>query len=258
MPASATIADLARQLEDMGVSGRHVMVHASYKLLAPVEDGPAGVVEAFVRAVGDGVLLFPTFDFSSFTERGYWDRDRSPSRMGVITETARRDGRFRRTYHPMLSFAVRWQGLPVVGLPGSPNAHGAGSVFASFIENDGLLVSIGADKQTGFKADDVGFTTCVHAAVEAEAPWRTMKVFTGTYVDGGSSIRSYSASVTRDPAKHVTAVTPGHLEAERQGVIRRAPLGATECWVADARAFHEFAVVSHREDPGLWVKCRRL
>ncbi len=97
--------ELVRDLLAMGVRGRHVLIHSSMKLLAPVEGGPQGVVDACLEAVGpDGCLMFPTYDFESFTERGYWHID-MPSRMGIISELARKDGRFMRTYHPVLSHA---------------------------------------------------------------------------------------------------------------------------------------------------------
>lgn len=254
------ISELVSDLHAMGIDGRHVMVHSSFKTIRPVENGPQGVVEAFVQAVGDGVLLFPTFDFESWSERGYWERNYSASRMGVITEMARLDDRFVRTSHPMLSFAI-YHGLPfgrsMVDPPGYvqdvPNAHGAGSVFDRFIQNDGLLISIGADQQTGFKDGDVGFTASVHAFVEAGVDWRYMKVFEGVYVDGGvASIRKYAASVTRDPKRFQTAVTAGHLEGERLGIIKRMKLGRTVAWLAEAKKFHEFAVESCIKKPELW------
>ena len=78
--------ELVRDLLAMGVRGRHALVHSSYKLLAPVENGPQAVVNACLEAVGpDGCLMFPTYDFESFTERGYWDHANTPSRMGIIT-----------------------------------------------------------------------------------------------------------------------------------------------------------------------------
>lgn len=259
-----SVQELSDDFCAIGVSHRHVMIHSSYRVLKPVERGPAGVVEALVQAVDMGVLLVPAFNFTAFSEQGYFDRQQTPSAMGAISEAARVDKRFHRSSHPMLSFAVKgeWRepSFPSPAytmdrrcgyLDDVPNGHGSLSVFDRIIRNDGLLLSFSGE---GFReGKDVGFTASVHAFVEAGVDWRVMKLFRGVYVDGGvASIREYAASVTRDPSKHQTQVTPGHLEAERVGVIRRMKLGRAECLVASAREFHAFAVESCIKRPELW------
>lgn len=256
MTTETTIAELRDDFLAMGIFSRDVMVHSSFKALRPVHDGPAGVVEALVQAVGDGVLLMPCFDFTSWSEAGYWDRDNSPSRMGAISETARKDERFKRTPHSMLSYAcASWSKGKYHGyFEDVPNAHGASSVFDRLIKNYGLLLSFSGE---GFRKNDVGFTISNHCAVLAEAPWRFTKVFEGTYVDGGvPSIRKYSASVCRRD-KYVTEVTPAHEAAEREGIIKRHKLGRTECLVASAREFVAWGITAHRERPELWRKRSR-
>jgi aminoglycoside N3'-acetyltransferase len=52
--------------------------------------------------------------------------------------------------------------------------------------------------------------------------------------------------------KYVTEVTPAHEAAEREGIIKRYPLGHTECLVADARSFVDWAVEKHKTHPELW------
>ena len=121
--SETTKAQLLDDLAAMGIANQHVLVHSSYKLLAPVAGGPRTVLDALVEVVGsDGSLLLPTYDFSSWTERGYWDKENTPSQMGVISELARTnaskynkntkqiDG-FSRTGHPVLSYAVKSKSL---------------------------------------------------------------------------------------------------------------------------------------------------
>ena len=250
--------ELVRDLLAMGIENRATMIHSSYSLLKPVEGGPLTVVDAMVDAVGRGSLFLPTYDFESWTELGYWERNETPSKMGIISETARTNTRFMRSPHPMQSYVITAPGvggdseIALVVFEDSVSSHGAGSLFDTFIEDNGLLISIGADHQKGFRANDVGFTICTEAALRARVPWRKMKVFKGVYVDGEPSIREYASYVNADPSRYVTEVTPGHLEAERQGIIKRYPIGNTEAWVADAKTFVDWAVESHKTDPGLW------
>lgn len=239
---------LLDELVTMGCDGRHVMPHTSYRAIRPVEDGPAGVVKAFKWAVGrEGSAWFPTFDFHSFTEQGYWDHALSPSRMGVISETARLDGSSVRTEHPMLSFAVFGAKI-AYSKPRHFIGHGVGSFFDWFVENDGLLLSFSGD---GFRADDVGFTLVNHSMAIAGAPCRHMKKFVGIGVyDGEPHETTCYASVHREGFQN--AVTAAHQAAEREGIIKRYPLGHTECLVASAREFHEWAVENCISRPELF------
>lgn len=277
-PPETTQTRLLDDLAAMGIASQHVLVHSSYKLLAPAERGPRGVLDALVEVVGtDGSLLLPTYDFSSWTERGYWAKENTPSQMGVISELARNDSRFERTSHPVLSYAVSGDvyeeskpttmyhnpgSFPYPGMTeeyrygyllDQLNAHGPGSIFDVLVRNNGLILSIGANHQTGFRPNDVGFTISNHAAVLAGAPWRRTKIFEGLYCTGGyCAIKRYALSVNADPTRYTTEVTPAHLRAEKEGVITRSRLGNTECWVTYAKEFVAWAVESHKTSPGLW------
>ena len=97
----------------------------------------------------------------------------------------------------MLSYAVfprmtARRHVSYLALP-SRAAHGAGSAFARLVECEGLLISIGAEKQAGFRPNDSGYTISNHAAVLAGAPWRRMKVFAGVYYSDFAEIRRYAA-----------------------------------------------------------------
>lgn len=252
------------------VYGCHVMVHSSYKSIRPVEGGPQTVVDAFVEAVGPkGCVLFPTYDFHSFSDLGYWDKQMTTSKMGIISETARLDPRFRRTGHPMLSYAV-CQGEDLVRTPpgGSPFrgkalypydedpiSHGAGSVFDLFLGYGGVLISIGAleDDNKGFRKDDRGFTISNHAATLAGVPWRKMKKFEGIVANGPSvgEVECW-ASVTADPLAIRTAVSAAHQLAEDKGIIHKITLGNGKAHIASAQEFVTWAIKSHRDGPDLW------
>ncbi len=72
--------------------GDTVFVHSSLKSFGPVEGGAPTVVSALLDAVGPsrGTLVAPIFR-AFFTEgpQQSWDRDSSPSLMGIISETVR-------------------------------------------------------------------------------------------------------------------------------------------------------------------------
>ena len=67
--------------------GGTIVVHTSYKSLGGVEGGADTVIDALRELVGtSGTVLFPAFNFQSWTETHYFDVMETPSKMGMITE----------------------------------------------------------------------------------------------------------------------------------------------------------------------------
>lgn len=110
------VSELARDWQEAGIeAGDMVLIHASgrrvlRRLRASGCDADPDVVvvvvDSFLEAVGsNGTVLFPLFNFD-FADGVPFDINHTKSRMGVISEAARkRDGAIR-TKHPIYSFAV--------------------------------------------------------------------------------------------------------------------------------------------------------
>ena len=85
--------------------GGIIVVHTSYKSLGGVEGGAETVIDVMRELVGPkGTVLFPAFNFQSWTETHYFDVLETPSKMGMITELARLRPDAKRTPHPIYSF----------------------------------------------------------------------------------------------------------------------------------------------------------
>ncbi len=162
-----------------------------------------GFIDILQTKLGpEGTLLFPTFNFDFCDGRPY-DVRLSPSMTGALSRAAlaRRD--FRRTQHPIHSFAV-WGRLSneFVGLS-NQSSFGADSPFALLRRESARMIIIGLPYQGAF--------TFVHHAEEMEkVPYRYMKNFTSSYTDmaGRNGNRTYSLYV-RDIEKGVdSAVDP--------------------------------------------------
>ena len=81
--------------------GETIIVHTSYKSLGGVEGGADTVIDVMCELVGkEGTVLFPAFNFQSWTESHYFDVKETPSKMGAITEQARLRPNALRTPHP--------------------------------------------------------------------------------------------------------------------------------------------------------------
>lgn len=85
-----TQAQIVRTLDRLGVRRGDVMLaHTSMSYFGYIEGGPDTVIDAFGDALGPGgTLVMPTMTFSRKGVEPY-DRERSPSAVGLISETFR-------------------------------------------------------------------------------------------------------------------------------------------------------------------------
>jgi aminoglycoside 3-N-acetyltransferase len=91
-------------------TSRVIIVHSSYKSLGGVAGGAQTVIDALLEWVGpEGTVLFPTFNFQSWSETHYFDIEETHSQMGIIGELGRLRRESIRTPHPMYSFAALGQ-----------------------------------------------------------------------------------------------------------------------------------------------------
>ena len=64
------------------------------------------ILDAFINYLGEkGTLLLPTFNFD-FSNIGYYDYYNTPSKMGSLSQASLKSKKFKRTKHPIYSFAV--------------------------------------------------------------------------------------------------------------------------------------------------------
>ncbi|RZQ60301.1 AAC(3) family N-acetyltransferase [Amycolatopsis suaedae] len=143
---------LVAQLRDLGVrTGDVLVVHTSFREVAPVDGGPAGLIEALLEALGDsGTLVMPSMTGGSDSEP--YDPARTPTRdMGVVAETFWRMPGVLRGDHPTSTFAAtgRHAAAIVAPQPLSP-PHGLDSPIGRVFELGGstLLLGVGHDANT--------------------------------------------------------------------------------------------------------------
>ena len=88
-----TKSDVFSTLSKLGVSNGDILLfHSSLKSFGQVDGGADTVIDGALDAVGnDGTLVAPTFVLRDF-ENAYanWNKDTTPSDVGLITETLRR------------------------------------------------------------------------------------------------------------------------------------------------------------------------
>jgi len=225
-------------------AGDTVMVHTSYRSLGGVEGGAEMVIDVLSELVGpSGTLLFPAFNFQSWTETHYFDILETPSKMGMITELARLRPGSLRTPHPIYSFSVIGPRAREFAGTEDREAYGPNSAFARFHKSNGTILSIGLDFNNTFS---------MHHYVEYNTgcDYRRVKEFSGVYVgyDREPRVKTYSMFVRRDE-RVKTYIVPGMEDLLAAGVIKEVRVGAAKVHSAGAKEFFDSMSVIVREHP---------
>ena len=224
--------------------GDTIIVHTSYKSLGGVEGGAETVIDVMRELVGArGTVLFPAFNFQSWTEMHYFDVLETPSKMGMITELARLRPDAKRTPHPIYSFSVWGARADEFAAAEDAEAYGPNSAFAVFHKSNGTIVSIGLDFNSTFS---------MHHYIEYNVgcDYRRVKEFSGIYVgyDRVPRVKTYSMFVRKDE-RVKTYIVPGMNELLAAGVIKEVQVGAAKVHFAPAKDFYDKMSVIVREHP---------
>lgn len=149
----------------------------------------------------NGSVIIPTFTWE-FCNKNYYDIKNTSSALGALANIALKDSFFTRTKHPIYSFAVAGKISKELCDLTNVSGWGADSPFARLSDIDAVNIFIGIDYKNAFTFD--------HFAEEmANVEYRSMKIFTGRYVDyfGNSSIQSYSMFVRNTLENKYTRLT---------------------------------------------------
>lgn len=145
--AARLVADLSR----VGLRrGDHVAVHSSYRLIGPVEGGPAAVITALMETVTSaGALVMPTFqDYPAPVFRAR----ETKSDCGVITELFRQMPGVFRSLHPSHSAAAWGERAEWIASAHEQGrtALGVDSPFDRLAQLDGkvLLLGVGQNRNS--------------------------------------------------------------------------------------------------------------
>lgn len=151
---------------------------------------PDEFIDTILEKVGNtGTVLIPTFNWD-FCRGVPFDYRNSPSQSGALGNTALRRKDFRRTCHPIYSFAVWGQDSEKLFKMNNENSFGKGSVFDYMHEVNakGLIIDLSCL---------AGMTYMHHIEQMLGVPYRYNKIFSAKYIDyqGNESVRNYSMYV---------------------------------------------------------------
>jgi aminoglycoside 3-N-acetyltransferase len=257
---AVTSAQLTRDLGLLGVkTGQTVLVHASLSALGRVVGGAPAVVSALHRAVGaDGHVVAPTgTEDNSTTSRAHqariekmtpeqvlryldimpaFDRNRTPSGMGKVSEAVRTASGAARSQHPQSSFAAIGPraGLLMAGHP--LNCHlGPDSPLGrlDLMGASALLLGVGYGSFTGFHLAEYTYT--------ADPPRRSYSCVVRA-ADGSRRWMTYDDVVLDDSKFEEIGES-----MERELQVNRGTVGGAQCRLVPLHPASEFAAEWMRE-----------
>lgn len=144
-------------------------------------------------------ILIPTYNWD-FCKGKIFDYKNSKSQVGVLGDYALNDNDFKRTRHPIYSFAVYGKDRDKLCALDYKSSFGAESLFDYMYKTKALQIGIGIDFNSSY--------TFMHYVEEVECidkiSYRYIKIFTSKYIDelGIESVRDYSMLV-RDLEQNV-------------------------------------------------------
>ena len=145
------------------------------------------IIDALQNLVGcTGTLLFPTYTWG-FCKGETWDYEQTCGETGLLSNQALLRDEFRRTKHPIYSFAVWGRDRDLLVSLENKDSFGADSPFAYLHEKGKFNVSLGA----------ASFFTFTHYVEQCNhVDYRYTKDFTAPYtINGKTDLRTYSMMV---------------------------------------------------------------
>ena len=141
------------------------------------------ILESFIDAAG--TVVFPTFN-TGFADGEPFDIRTTPSKMGILTECARKHKGAVRSGHPSHSFVAIGKHADLFNV-NNFSAYGKDSPFAILHKLHGKIGVLGLP-------DSRGNTFYHHIEEMNRVPYRFYKNFTGQYTDryGQSNVRTYT------------------------------------------------------------------
>ncbi len=144
----------AEYFRSLGIQeGQHILLHAAYRKIRQVfADYPIELfLKILINRIGEqGSLIMPAFSYN-FRRENYpddcFDRLKSPSRVGAVSETFRNMPNVIRTSGPTHSFCLWGQAAAEIGIENSPESPlGKGSTLEWLASQDnGYVTMIGVN-----------------------------------------------------------------------------------------------------------------
>ena len=185
-------------------------------------------IDEIIKTVGkEGTVVFPTYNWD-FCHNVAFNYKKTKSKTGCLGEIALKRADFKRTKHPIYSFAVTGKDQELLCCMNNITSFGPDSPFAYFEKVKAKNVII-----------DVPYNHCYtfmhYIEQKTGVSYRYEKTFTGEYIeeDGTSSIKSYSMYVRDLDLDVVNEMTEMGMVFEEKGLSKKITINGIDFWIVD-------------------------
>ena len=196
----------------------------------------------------EGTVLFPTFNWD-FCGGKTFNYKKTHSKVGTLSNVALSRADFKRTKHPIYSFAVWGKHKDYLAGLGHKNSYGKDSPLGYLHKENGKIVLMNVDYQSSF-------TFAHYIEEQLDVRYRYHKDFTAGYVDeeGDESERTYNIFV-RDIEKGVmTWVNPMGRILEDEGIAKVFEVEGNRFVVMRAKNVFGRVEIELKRNPYLMIK----
>lgn len=238
-----TQQDIGRGLLRLGLGdGDTALVHSSLSSFGLVEGGAQVVVEVLLQVLGErGTLIVPTFSHYLQGEETTWDREHTPSRMGVISETIRTWPGALRSNHAAHPLAAIGRHASLICRRPHKTGFGPDSPFYTLVELDAFILLMG-----------VSYNSCTFfhlLEASVEVPYRYLEERKATIIiDGVRDEQGSAWEYTRRPGARNDFLPLGRVLEERN-VVRQTRVGDSELRLFRVSDAYQVGLEIMRQDP---------
>lgn len=192
-----------------------------------------------------GNLIFPTYNWDFCKGIGF-DYKKTLSRTGSLTQCALERKDFKRTKHPIYSFAVWGKDQAYLTGLDYTDSFGKDSLFAWFEQVGALNLFINVSYQNS--------ATFVHFVEERnQVPYRFIKSFTADYTDenGKTSPKTYTMFVRYLDREVITTIDPMDEIFVKEQAVKKARFISSELKLLDMKkacALTDDNIIHHNAD----------
>lgn len=243
MEKTVNQVEIAEGLRRLGLSnGDIVFVHSSLKSFGHVDGGAETVVKAFLEVIGsEGTLTVPIFrNYFWDGPDQVWDRDNSPSLMGIISETVRTWEGNRRSYHAPHPIAAIGRFADDLTERHNLTDFSFDSPFSRLLELDAWIIMLGVDYNR---------CTMIHLLEErTEIPYRRWIDLSGIVINNSISQRKTYPFLARYSGIG-NDFNPLGKRLEADGKVNMTNIGESTVRCFRSRDLYEYGMRSIRQDP---------
>lgn len=230
------ISEIGSALAALGIErGSALMVHSDAMVVAQFAgQGNVPGMRSFWYGIQEhvgrhGTLLVPTFSYS-LTRQECFDREQTPSQVGLMSEVFRNLPEVSRTCDPIFSVAVWGEGRDALTTQACHNSFGPDSAFAWLADHDGWIVGLACHP------DRITFTHYIEQQLGVS--YRFLKRFEGQVVEMGELQPWFCDYYVRrlDLASEID-LTRLVAELKVQGKWHEALLGRLPVWAVRCADF---------------------